>query len=894
MENPIKRPHEFRILASLLLPSKHARRCLIPPAGMSLERGHSSPVFSILHSPFSILLCALCLAASILSDTAVAQQETANKHLLTIHYHRFDGDYDGAGIWTWDEARQRPSGNEEIFPAGRDEFGLIFKLDLREYGGPQNRIGLLPRMHQDWSYKDGGDRYWSSALGRDVYLVEGRSEVYSSIPDISPRLLGARLDDVDTIVLRFTHSISAPSPKDVAVRGDAGHTCSVRAVTPIAVSPTQKSRSFLVRLERPLDIFERTYEIEVRGFDVQRVGLGSVLASERFHDPEAKLGVSYASAETTFRLFSPMADTVDVVVANAPRGPDGATAHRMAKNEYGVWSATVPGDQKGRYYAYKLSGPGLHPQREAVDVSATCAQGSATRAMIVDLNATNPPGFDPSAYVQLSSPVDAVVYEVHVRDFSIAANSGIEHRGKYLGFSESGAHLPGDPVVRTGLDHLAELGVTHVHLLPTQDYENDEGTQAYNWGYITSFFNTPEGSYATTPAGAARIREFKQMVHALHQRGIGVVMDVVYNHTSSQATFELVAPGYYFRMKADGSFWNGSGCGNEVASEHPMVRKFIVDSLAYWMTEFGVDGFRFDLMALTDLQTMHAIRDRLRRINPSVLLYGEPWAGGASGLNQLTGKEQIRGSGIAAFNDHFRDAIKGERNGGAPGFIQNGERIERIRQGICAAVFEWALNPTDVVTYCAAHDNLVTWDKIVQAAPDAPHDLRKRMQRFAGLLVLTSQGMPFLHAGQELCRSKGGHHNSYNAPDSVNRIDWSLKQSNRNVFAYYQGLIALRQAHPAFRLRTKGDVERRLRFLEHLPGARCLAYALDGSGLKGETCSTILVLLNGDGAEQTFALPPGRWQVFANADRAGTAVLYETSQEMKVKAHSGAVLARLE
>ncbi|MFH0983224.1 MAG: type I pullulanase [Planctomycetota bacterium] len=817
-------------------------------------------------------------------------QKSAQQQLLIIHYHRFDADYDQADIWTWDEKRTRPPGNEEIFPVGRDDWGLIFKLDPIQYGRPGERIGLVPRLKKDWNFKDGEDRYWSPEMGYEVYIVEGRKEVYTSRPDVSPRLLGATLDDLSAITLRFTHALPPIPLRQITVRDQTGAVQSIAAVVSLGPSPQGKTRAFTVQTEERLDVFDHTYEIEVHGFEPCRVRLGRVLTRPQFQDPDAQMGATYTPTATTFRLFSPMADAVDVLISDLPTGGQDNTVHSMTRNEHGLWSATTAGDLTGRYYAYKLRGPGLDPKREVTDVSATCAQGLDGRALIANLDATEPPGFNPAAYVKLDSPVDAIIWEVHVRDFSIAPNSGIAHQGQYLGLTETGSHLPDNPEIKTGLEHLVELGVTHVHLLPVQDFENNESENVYNWGYVTVFFNTPEGWFATTPDGDARIREFKRTVQTLHHRGLGVVMDVVYNHTSSRATFELTAPGYCFRMKPDGSLWNGSGCGNEVASEHPMVRKFIIDSLVFWATEYGIDGFRFDLMGLIDLETMLAIRDRLRQINPSVLLYGEPWTGGPSGLSRITDHSVIRGTGLAAFNDHFRDAIKGDRDGGAPGFIQTGDRIDGVMKGTQGAIHDWALHPTGVINYCEAHDNLTTWDKIVQSAPDAPDEIKKRMQCFAGLLVLTAQGIPFLHAGQEFCRSKGGNHNSYNAPDRVNQIDWSLKKTSREVFNYYKGLITLRKAHPLFRLRTREEVEQRFQFLRSAPTSRCVVYRLDGRQLEGEGWNTVLVLLNGESTDQTFSLPPGAWKVVVDADRAGPAPLYETAEKVSVVAHSGAVL----
>ena len=486
---------------------------------------------------------------------------------------------------------------------------------------------------------------------------------------------------------------------------------------------------------------------------------GCWLIRQRFYDADAVLGAQYAAGQTTFAVFAPLAEAVEVVLAGSRAGDDVLTTQAMSVNDRGVWSAAVAGDWKGKFYAYRVRGPGLDPKREVTDICATCTTGPGGRGLIVDLDETDPPGFDAAGYVQLESPVDAVIYEMHVRDFTIGADSGVQRRGKYLGLTESGTHLTGDSSVRTGLDHLVELGVTHVQIMPIQDFDNGEtANDTYNWGYMPVCFNSPDGWYATVPVGPQRITEFKRVVQALHERGIGVIMDVVYNHAAASAGFESLVPGYYFRRRADGSLWNGSGCGNELASEHPMARKFMVDSVKYWVSEYGVDGFRFDLMGLHDLETMRLIREELRKINPSVLVYGEPWTGGASGLRRITDKGRVGGTGLAAFNDDMRDAIKGDRDGGAPGFIQAGDRVDRIRRGILGAINDWAKQPTECLTYCACHDNMTTWDKIVQCAPKVPDGVKKRMQRFAGLLVLTSQGIPFIHGGQELCRSKGGSH----------------------------------------------------------------------------------------------------------------------------------------
>ncbi len=814
---------------------------------------------------------------------------------LTIHYHRFDGDYENAGIWTWDEHSQRMPAEQEIFNVGRDAFGLVFQLDTAEYGKPGEKIGLLPRMRSSWEFKDGGDRFWSSEMGQDVYIVQGRGEVYTEAPGVSPKLVGVSLDSTTEIRVSLSHRLPVVDfqPERFTISADGGSAPQIVSVSHEA-DGNGKSNVFRLQLAKPLKLTRRSHELTVAGFAPMRIRMGSLLLNdERFVDAEAKLGAEYAPTGTTFRVFSPLADQVEVVVAEVHRGGPRTAGHPMTKSKRGVWTATVKGDLAGKFYAYRLTGADLDPDREVTDIYATCTTGPGGRGLIVDLDKTDPPEFDPSNYVRCDSATDAIIYEMHVRDMTIHPDAGIRHGGKFLGLTEPGTRLAGDSSVTTALDHLVELGATHVQIMPIQDFDNsEEDDGSYNWGYMPICFNSPDGWYATKQVGPERITEFKRLVQALHQRGIGVIMDVVYNHAAIDAGFEHLVPGYYFRRRADGSLWNGSGCGNEFASEHPMARKFMLDSLEFWVKEYGVDGFRFDLMGLHDLETMQLIDKRLREINPSVLLLGEPWTGGATGLDRVTDKARIAGSGVVAFNDHFRDAIKGHRDGGASGFIQTGGQVEKIRHGIRGAIDDWAGQPTDCVTYCACHDNLTTWDKLLQSMPAAPVELQERMQRFAGFLVLTSQGVAFIHSGQEFCRSKGGSNNSYNLPDSVNQIDWSLKRTHRQVFDYYRGLIALRKAHPAFRLGTTKQIRQRLAIRKQVPSSKCVAYTLDTRGLAGETSDQLLILLNGDSTAQSFALPEGQWRVLVDANRAGTEVLAKLQGTVSLPPHSGMVLDR--
>lgn len=604
------------------------------------------------------------------------------------------------------------------------------------------------------------------------------------------------------------------------------------------------------------------------------------------------MGAAYAKERTGFRVFAPTADHVTLVVADEPSGSRGLREYACKAIGRGIHEAIVEGDLAGKFYAYKLTGRGFDRTKEIVDVYAVCSQNRASRALIVDLPATDPPGFRDHRFERPASPVDAIVYEMHVRDFTIAASSGIRRRGKYLGLAERGTHLPGHPSIRTGLAHLVEMGVTHVQLMPVQDFDNDETAQdKYNWGYMPVCLNSPDGWYATQVNGAARITELKSAIQTLHEAGIGVILDVVYNHTSPRASFESLAPGYYFRKDLRGRFCNGSGCGNEFASQRSMARQFILDSVRFWATEYRVDGFRFDVMALIDIETMKLVRKELNRIDPRIIVYGEPWAAGKTPLKRRSDKRRTSGSGIGAFNDTFRDAIKGDVNGGAPGFIQIGDRVDDIRAGLSGITKPWPNSPTDAVNYIECHDNLTAWDKLRQTNPHTPVAVREQMCRLAALILLTSQGTILIHAGQEFCRSKRGCNNSYDQPDSVNRVEWLLKREHAGLCDYYRGLIALRKAHPALRLADARQVEARVSFPTP-PAERCIVYRINCRRLHGEPARWLMVLLNSESHEVEFPLPRGRWQIHVDADTAGVASLGKIEKQLMLPPHSGVLLAR--
>lgn len=586
----------------------------------------------------------------------------------------------------------------------------------------------------------------------------------------------------------------------------------------------------------------------------------------------------------------------------------------MVRESGGIWRATLSGDCHGLYYTY-----GVTQQRdevyEVVDPYARAAGVNGDRGMVVDLARTNPVGWERIKRPLLTDPVDAVIYELHVRDFSIHPQSGIKHRGKFLAFTEAGTRGPGG--VRTGLDHLVDLGITHLHLLPIFDFASIDEAELeqpqFNWGYDPKNYNVPEGSYATDPFdGTVRLRELKAAILTLHERGIGVIMDVVYNHTfnSWDSFLNRLVPGYYYRMHPDRSFANGSGCGNELASERPMVRKLIIDSVCYWAREYRVAGFRFDLMGLHDLETMRQIRSALDRVAPGCIIYGEGWTGGPSPLpaDQAALKGNARQvPGVAFFNDSARDGIKGDVfHQWEAGFV-NGKagQEESVKFGIVAATWHpqvnygqvnydhapWAGEPGQAVIYCEVHDNLTFWDKLAATNGEESEEQRIRRHKLGGAIVLTSQGIPLLHAGQEFLRTKGGNANSYLAPDQVNWLDWARKACYHEVYAYYQGLIRLRKAHPAFRMRQTEQIQAHLHFLD-LPG-QLVGYTLDQHA-NGDPWRVILVLFNARTTPFVMRLPvspASEWVVVVDPQRAGTKALsYVCSAQVEVEPLSTLVL----
>ena len=595
------------------------------------------------------------------------------------------------------------------------------------------------------------------------------------------------------------------------------------------------------------------------------------------------LGMNYSPEKTVFKFWSPAAQSVQLDLYNKDIKEPPIKSFEMKRGKLGLWTWSEKGDLAGTYYTYTVKQNDKVLEATA-DPYSVAAGRNGDRSQIIDLAKTNPTGWENDKNPTYKSPNDRVIYEIHVRDMSISEDSGIKNKGKFLGLSEMNTKT--SKGIPTGIAHLKRMGVTDVHLLPSFDFRSIDETKAesdynYNWGYDPHLYNIPEGTYSTNPEdGRVRIKEYKQMVKALHDAGIGVILDVVYNHTgiSENSVFDKAVPGYYYRHNEDGTFSDASACGNETASERAMVRNFIVNSVKYWATEYHLDGFRFDLMGIHDIETMNQVTEELQKIRPDIFVYGEGWTAGDSPLpNSLRALKhhvpQLKS--VAAFSDETRDGIKGHVfTHGAKAFISGEPNlVESVKFGIVGGTqhpqidykavnytdFAWAPQPSQCVVYASCHDNHTIWDRLINSIPEANEAQRENMQQLALGIVLTSQGVPFLHAGSEFCRTKQGVENSYNSPDSINLMDWNRISEFPNTVDFVAKMITLRKNHPAFRMRTTDAIQKNLHFIP-LEKDNLIAYQLNGAAI-GDDWADIFVIYNGNLSDEKVNLPEGIWEM---------------------------------
>ena len=643
---------------------------------------------------------------------------------------------------------------------------------------------------------------------------------------------------------------------------------------------------------------------------------------------DGELGVIYSKNSSEFKLWAPLAEQVELVLYGKDYNAleSNKTIIKMNKENRGVWRARINEDLSGEYYNYLVRNNGK--TYESVDPYAKAVSINGEKSMVIDMESTNPKGWSNDKKPILNDVTDSIIYEAHIRDLTKDEASGVitELRGKYIGAVLENSKIKGTSIT-TGLDHLKELGITHIHLLPVFDYgsidERYDSPDNYNWGYDAQNYNVPEGSYSTNPyEGAVRISEFKEMVYKFHQAGIRVVMDMVYNHTYNlESPLNLTVPGYYYRKDKYGCYSNGSGCGNETASERYMFRKYMIDSVLYWAKEYHIDGFRFDLMGLHDLETMRIIRNELNKVDKSIIMYGEGWTcyDTPLNINESAVKNNIckfDDLQIAAFSDDARDSIKGSVFlKESLGFVNGGDNYEEsIKYTICASTKHdeidlskvvysksfWANEPYQTITYDSAHDNNTLFDKLRMSCKDENEEELLKMNKLAAAIVLTSQGISFLHEGEEFARVKENLQgeiieNSYNSSDYTNELKWLRKQRYIDLFNYYKGLIKLRKEYKAFRMNSNNEIQNNISFMakdNHFKDNHIVGYFINIEDYN-DSYSKIAVIFNANKYNVEVDLDEGKWNVLVDGEKADSEVQYKIEDSIvNVSARSALILIK--
>ena len=824
----------------------------------------------------------------------------ANERQLRIFWREAEHDYSDNDIWLW-----LPNAAGQLYPFVPCSYGGVVVVNVP---AGTSEVGFIIRanatIHEGTTWTDAtkvydGDRFVIlSGDITDVYLTgknpyQFTSEDGGKTLQIIREVTKMSITTLSSITYKVIPTTTIETLEDIKVTCD-GNPVKIKSISSLG----NKASTGTIVLEEEIDL-SKTYQVTIKGFNCINAFPLEVFDTAEFisnytYDGN-DLGAVVDETGTTFKLWAPTASKV--VLNLFPRGNDcNATSNvEMVLGEKGVWSYRAEGVGHGTYYTYSVTT--CNGEQEAVDPYARAAGVNGERGMVVDLAQTNPDGFAQETYLNgLTNYGEAILWEVHVRDFSNMLTQS-QYKGKYLAFTETG--LTNSSGLPAGVDYIKALGATHIHLLPVYDYKTvDEAnldTPQFNWGYDPQNYNVPEGSYSTDPYnGEVRIKEFKQMVQALHAQGLGVVMDVVYNHTADgNSNLNKVVPYYYYRYNSDGTNSSGSGCGNDTASERVMYRKYMVDSVSYWMSEYKLDGFRFDLMGLHDLETMQEIEKAVHALNPNAIIYGEAWTMTTATSAQLATQPNIKkitvsdgaAGGIAVFNDAIRDGLKGSVFTATEGGYINGkvnfDTYRNVRFGVSGgtqAGCNYTVNNFNVINYMSAHDNHSLWDKITITTPNATVEERMAMNRMGAAIVMASKGTPFMQAGEEMLRTKpneevehGFDHNSYKSNDQVNNIKWDALTPDSNEYAmmqYYAGLIQMRKA-----VSEITDLTSTYSFPQ-VEGDYLICQLASQGSVK------LVMVANPHSTPFEYTLPAGEWSLLVNGTQAGA---------IEISSHSGTI-----
>ncbi len=873
-----------------------------------------------------VLTAGITLPGAVISGPAQAANgcATAQCAHLIVHYKRNNPtNYSDWGLWLWAfKGVNLPETKVPIgFSASRLDSNGFATIDiLVPISAGVTQLGMIPRKISSWDKDVDMDRVvdLDSNKFAEIWIKQGDGYLYKNDTFvIPPEIWGASIESFRTIKITLSKANATAGP-GFSISGDgAPAIASYEKIKDLYGATVASNKQWLITTASDIPLgsiltINHTDADPARVFGSRQIVPAGVFTSQGFIDAFTytgnDLGATYSVAKTDFRVWAPTASEVEIATySSATVGADQAVVTSMTKSVNGTWIASLTGDKNGLIYNYRVTVGGN--TEEAVDPYARSVTMNGNRGVVLDLSKTNPAGWATQAKPAFSGKAtDAVMYELHVRDASSDPSSGVSaaKRGKYLGLAQLGTSVKsGSKTGTTGLSYFKELGVTHIQLLPFYDYASggSEDSSSFNWGYDPKNYNAPEGQYSSDPTNpVARVKELKTAIQAIHKAGLRVTMDVVYGHVASATEFseQLIVPGYWFRRDASGVLTNGSGCGNDVATERPMVRKFIVDSMKYWTSEYKLDGFRIDQMGLWDVTTLNAVRAGVSSVEPKATILGEAWSMGPSiGVPQGTQGQLVNMPGLGAFNDGIRNAVKGSPDGMDGGYVNGNPSgaLGALKAGTIGhtsadnLVVPWlTLDAGQSVNYAEAHDNSTLFDKLWSVNGGTSRSAVAKQDRQVAALILLAQGTPFIQAGQEFLRTKEGETNSYNLPDSINSLKWGQRLSEKTTVDYYKGLIALRKAHPAFRMNKPTAISANLNFLS--APADILAYELDGKAAK-DSWSSIVVIANPNDVAKKVSLPEsGNWKIVVQGDKAGTTALatLKGAGSISVAAHSTLVV----